>query len=899
MSGSVDDLENAVEAMLVNEARITPESIRDWVVKFRAVFPTVTTDEAEAVVRRIEARHQITMSMGAALKEADFKPWLEQAKAGIDFYYWNRYRKFLAQRKYSSKVISTLHEDTDRTLGYLQDPKKEAPWDRRGMVVGHVQSGKTGNYAGLICKAADAGYKLIVVIAGIHNNLRNQTQRRIDEGFVGRDSARLLAQKKEDSIIGVGRIDPQRRPVTFTNSLRDFNKELATGVGVPLQNLTEPAVFVIKKNSSTLKNLVEWLGEHSGSQGQVHVPMLLIDDEADNASINVNYDKGEVTRINKQIRQLLNVFSRSCYVGYTATPFANIFIDPDTDDEMLGADLFPKHFIVSLDPPSNYFGPDRVFGANALDVVRHIDDHEQTLGLSHKIDHVVQSLPSSLLKAVRTFVLARAIRMTRGDGTQHMSMLVNASRFNAVQAQLRGEIDHVLEEMRAAARLNSRLDEGDALRDPEMSALYSVWEDEYKRSAPEWLQIQRALHEAVSAIKIVTVNSRSAGTLNYADYDETGLAVIAVGGYSLSRGLTLEGLMVSYFLRNSMMYDTLLQMGRWFGYRPNCEDLCRVWMPAEAEGWYAHIAESVEELRDEFRLMAAAGATPEEFGLKVRAHPDTLIVTARNKMGAGEKLVVEIGLANHFIETATLRRDEDSLRANRKAAVEFAAALSGAGKPLDSAAKHGSGYLLTEVKVEPIQRFLAAFRNHPASLLTDPKPLGKYIADRADGELASWDVYIPGASGEPDPLPDSLLGVTIDCQRRSPGKKSDDSTLRVTDKQRVASRGVEKTGIPEPRVREAEAAFRSLPENSSKEKINYPDRIYRAVRTRPLLILHLLDIRKEGEKRQSSDPVIAWSISFPQTALPQKLVQYVVTRQWLRENMHDESVDEEVGNPDE
>ena len=245
------------------------------------------------------------------------------------------------------------------------------------MVVGHVQSGKTANYTGLICKAADAGYKLIVVIAGVHNNLRSQTQRRIDEGFVGRDSARLLS-RQDDMYVGVGRFDHTRRPVTFTNTIRDFNRATATGVGIPLRNLTEPAVFVIKKNSSTLKNLLEWLREHSARGGgeSIDEPMLLIDDEADNASINIRHGAGEVSRINGQIRDLLRMFDRSCYVGYTATPFANIFIDPDTDDQMRGEDLFPRSFIVSLDPPSNYFGATTVFLEAGEHHLRNIEDNE-------------------------------------------------------------------------------------------------------------------------------------------------------------------------------------------------------------------------------------------------------------------------------------------------------------------------------------------------------------------------------------------------------------------------------------------------------------------------------------------------------------------------------------------
>jgi hypothetical protein len=445
MPDALQTLESMVGAALAQRPNPTPEGIRELIDALRRtpICSDVDEDAAEALARLFEMRHGVTMAIGAVLTGPEFKPWLEGARPQINPYYWDRYKKLLGEKNLSGQVIATLDSVTDRVLGLLENPAKPGPWDRRGMVMGHVQSGKTANYIGLVCKAADAGYKLIVVIAGIHNVLRNQTQLRIDEGFVGRDSARLLS-KKGDRFVGVGRFDQIRRPVTFTNSLKDFNKAMATGVGIPLQNLNEPAVFVIKKNSNTLKNLLEWLKEHSAKGGATTIdePMLLIDDEADNASINVSHGKNEVSKINGQIRDLLRTFDRSCYVGYTATPFANIFIDPDSDDEMLGEDLFPKHFIVSLDPPSNYFGAERVFIDEPEAIVRHVDDAEEFLPLKHKIDFVVRALPPSLISAIRTFIVGRAIRLARGQNGQHSSMLVNASRFTNIQTQIRNEVHH-------------------------------------------------------------------------------------------------------------------------------------------------------------------------------------------------------------------------------------------------------------------------------------------------------------------------------------------------------------------------------------------------------------------------------------------------------------------------
>ena len=468
MTTDLEQLETMVGAQLAREKLPTPQRIRELINQLRAVLADVTNTQAEEVAQQFESMHGVTMDIGAVLQEKNFEPWLEDARGEMDLYFWERYRRLLAERKFSGHVIASMDSVTNRILGLMENPKKEGKWDRRGMVVGHVQSGKTANYTGLICKAADAGYEVIIVIAGIHNNLRNQTQKRVDEGFLGFDSAALLTNKPGSrssySRIGVGCFDATRRPSTFTNSWRDFNKATATGVGIPLENLREPAVFVIKKNSNTLKNLLEWLKVHNARYGvdSISAPMLLVDDEADNASINIKRDADEVSRINGRIRELLSVFDRSCYVGYTATPFANIFIDPDTDDEMFGQDLFPRHFIISLDPPDNYFGATRIFIDEPERIIRHIEDNGDLLPLKHPIEHKISSLPKSLCTAVRTFLLARAIRLARGQSGEHNSMLVNASRFTRVQSQLRNKIHELVNDIRSNVAVNGAKPEAEA-----------------------------------------------------------------------------------------------------------------------------------------------------------------------------------------------------------------------------------------------------------------------------------------------------------------------------------------------------------------------------------------------------------------------------------------------------
>lgn len=883
-------LEAAAQALVAKSPYPTAESIRECIEQLRAAFD-VTDKEAELLARELETRHQILIGDSHVLTADGFVPWLPGAKVSITPYYWDRYRQLLVDQGFPGAVVGAIDSVTDRVLGLLQNPALEGEWDRRGMVVGHVQSGKTANYTGLIAKAADAGYRLIIVIAGIHNSLRNQTQVRIDHGFIGRDSS-VIRKNAARGPIGVGRFDSTRRPQSFTTSTRDFNSQTADSVGVQIDALREPAVLVIKKNPATLRNLIAWLETHNSKRGtsKIGAPLLLIDDEADNASINIQHGKGTVAKINGQIRQLLNLFERKCYVGYTATPFANIFIDPDTDDQMFAQDLFPRDFIVSLDPPSNYMGPSKVFLDSPEQFVRYVHDNEDLLPIVHKIDHEVLALPESLREAIRTFLLNRAVRLCRGHTTLHNSMLINVSRFTRIQAQVWNLTRDYLNEVQNAVRAQGGKPWHVAQIDPDIADLAGTWERSFGGVKESWESVFALLNEAVAPVDVVQINSASAGSLDYEGHDKTGLNVIAVGGFSLSRGLTLEGLSVSYFLRNSQAYDTLLQMGRWFGYRPDYEDLCRIWMSEQAEGWYAHLAESVEELRSEFRQMEQAGATPREFGLRVRSHPDSLIVTARNRMGAGERVVVEVGLGNEYVETASLKRSRTAILNNTNSAARLFEELSASGFALEIEPQT-EGYLISGVPVDPIIRFLEAFENDPLSVLTETEPVRRYIDERKMDELADWDVLLASTAVQKEPV--QIFGRSVVPPLRTVGFKTNEHTIRVTNKQRVASRGIERVGLDAETVKKVQRAWDSDTKNTPG---NCPDKNYRDKRERPLLIIFPLDLRwpKEWDSSDkpknfeageavSDTPVIAWGISFPRTGRREQRVEYVVNPVWLDE----------------
>lgn len=898
---SRETLHAMTSQVLSSEASVTPSRIREAVDELAGLpmFSGLDGEDREWVARRIESERTIIITDGSEVVDESHRPWLHGARSGIEWFYWDRYRRHLIQEGWPTTVVNSLDRATDGVLDGLRNPRtSEREWDRRGMVIGHVQSGKTSNYVGLITKAADAGFKVIVVIAGIHEVLRSQTQARIDKGFLGWDTGKGF-RDPGSATIGVGRLDKRRQPATVTSTFRDFSLSTAQNLSVRLSHLNEPLILVVKKHPQPLKNFLDWVRTNEQRNGA----LLMIDDEADNASINIRYRADELSRINEQIREILTLFPRSAYVGYTATPFANIFIDPDTVDEMTGDDLFPRHFIRSLDAPSNYFGADRVFGDldHAADqpVLRFVDDFADIIPPRHKKHLQIERLPASLVEAIRAFIVACAIRVHRGDGSKHASMLINVSVFTAVQSRVRDKAFDVLVKIRDALRVHGGLGPAGALVSDEIAMLKDTAEAEYGDVA-RWEEIFPHLRSVADSVDVEEVNSRAAGSLSYDDYED-GRRVIAVGGYSLSRGLTLEGLTTSYFLRNSRMYDTLMQMARWFGYRDGYDDLCRVWMTEEAAGWYSHIANAMDELRADIREMEARKATPMEFGLRVRSHPDALMVTSRNKLGRSETVTISVDLSRSFIETSIIPASREVLASNLNAVRSLAGRLERAGRPLHSADEWpvrdkdfpGRSYLVVDVDHGLVTSFLRGFILLEGSGVVGGLPLVDYIEERKDLELSRWDLLFAGVSvPAKDNLQTDVLGVPLYCQSRKAGD-GPQGGLSLSSRHRVASRGVERAGLPEAVALEAEERFRR--ENPGKK--NFPDWIYRPSRPRPLLIvhlIHLLDSSGNGpHPGLNGEPVAAWSISFPTTRLPGSTLQYVLNATALRSDPDLEEIGDE------
>jgi len=831
----------------------------------------------EEIVRKLQEKFSISMDLGTMVVDAErYRPWIKEASADMDWYYWGRYVKELKSNGFPPDVINKLSQITETILDHAENPKKEGGWDRRGMVVGYVQSGKTANYTGVISRAADAGYKVIIVLAGTLNALRNQTQERIDQGFLGYCT-------KLRKYIGAGINDRSRKPAHFTTSISDFKKSVATQLGVGIGDLKEPAVFVIKKNTSTLKNIISWLkdnNQHNLSQ----YPMMLIDDEADNASVNTNNPDKDASAINSRIRELISLFNQSTYIGYTATPFANIFIDPDTEDDVIKDDLFPRDFILSLDPPSNYQGPHIIFKQGGETIVRNVTDYEYAFPLKHKKDHIPSVIPESLKEAINSFIITKAIRVLRDQVDAHHSMMINVSRFTDVQTNIKSILyDCLNNEIVPAVRNYSELPFEEALESKVIKSLFETWEKEFKSCYGNWSEIQKLLIKSATIIDIIEVNSsKSAEPLNYNRDDyPNGRTLIAVGGLSLSRGLTLEGLCVTYFLRNSRMYDTLLQMGRWFGYRDGYSDICRLYMTSEAHGWYIHISGVIEELRGDLKRMKQLNMTPNDFGLAVRSHPESLIVTARNKMRSGVKVVRQINLEGRLVETRALSSIPKIIKNNRQGLEALVGKLQANYSNHQYNGK--SHYYWKEVDRDLVKTFIESVQNHPESNLTEPDPLLAYIEWLNRNGYDSWDVilYSPNDNEKSTLKFDEIAGLRVNYQYRT---VNEHGSYVAFPRRRIASLSSEKVGLSDEQVRLAEEGEIS-------------DKNYRLQRNKPLLMLHFLDCSLDKSTRVPlfDKGIVGWGLSFPGESgrgRPKKLVEYDVNVRYYQQN-HKFDFDEE------
>lgn len=858
---------NSIISFLANSQSTPSYDQVDATARALAQIPPGYDGDLKNAISEVMISIDTRMGAGVSLIDVNAKHddlWVHK-REDINWTYAKAYEEFLRNEGWPPQMVQALSDVSARILGHLQDPLSEGTsWNRRGLVIGHVQSGKTANYTGLIARAADAGYKFIIVIAGIHNNLRRQTQQRIDEAFIGRSS-----DPEDRRNIGVGLVQGYPHPATLTNINEDFNRNTAAKSGWKLNDFSKPIILIIKKNVTTLAALHKWLKvlNAEGDDRISDVPMLLIDDEADNASINTNKDDLDPTRTNAMIRRILGLFAKSCYIGYTATPFANIFINPDAYDDDVREELFPRDFIYCLDAPTTYFGAEKVFldEESSQAIVKPIDDCEDFLPYRHKRDDNVPELPPSLYHALNEFIVARAIRNLRGQSAKHCSMMVNVSRFVPVQKAVRDFLSLREKRVREAVYANYAMPEDVSSRNTYMQGLKQAFDAEYSDAGFAWAEIKAALKDVFEHLHLFVINSKSDEVLDYARYrkEGIGLTAIAVGGLSLSRGLTIEGLTVSYMYRNTRMYDTLMQMGRWFGYRPGFEDLCRVHLSRDSINWYSHIADAAEELVQQVKRMRRDRLSPKDFGLYVRSHPDSLLITATNKMRAGQEVTVEQSFSGRLRESYKVSTDSE-VNARNFALIADRWRTGFGGRSAEPTEK---GFIFRDVPIDVVEDFLTRFECH--STFSGERSYVVSYLERIATKRPLADVLLispTGGSGGETPF-------ALRNQVRVVGKGQPDGTLWRLNKDRVASRGDEKLGLSDAQRNEAKTLA------GGEDGLGaVSDTHYRMVRNKPLLMIHSLEPKGEGV----TGPIAAFGVSFPYGDYS-TTINVVVNKVWLQQ----------------
>ncbi|GCD99650.1 Z1 domain-containing protein [Embleya hyalina] len=844
--------------------------------------PGLIPDEDHDAVREAwKAQSSVVIQVlePTELSAAGPRSWFETHDTSQG-YYWTRQRSFLKfELKRKDAEVDNIDLSSDRVLAHLEDPQHREPFDVRGLVVGHVQSGKTSNFSALIAKAADAGYKIVIVLSGLHNSLRQQTQRRLQRDL-----------GHEDSPTGVGQGVAEKWWTWMTGEGLDGDFVPHTNTAC-LQGQSQ-VILVVKKNKSRLDRLIDWI-----DRVPEHVPVLVIDDEADQASVNTGGNRGDrgpaleeldltsadfdaegpasdeldPSAINLRVRRLLGLFARCSYVAYTATPFANVLINPDANDHEAGEDLFPRDFILTLPHPpgTDYVGTERLFGrdelmgdaegTDGLDVIRIVPDADVSQVVPTGGNAAVR-VPASLRAALCDYLLASAGRLARAETDRPCTMLVHVDVKKDAQDRLAEVIGAELSSMRQSWRYD---------RTEFEPQLRERWDRDFRPLTASMNIDADVSFETIEpyldpllgrGVEVRVLNSNHGNEIDF-DVEPT-LKAVLVGGNKLSRGVTIEGLLVSYYVRRTPYYDTLLQMGRWFGYRGDHVDLTRLYSTQQLVGWFHDLATIEEELRRQIEDYVRRGLTPLRAAPRIRSHA-RMQPTARNKMR--DAALVEQAFDGRKLQTlrfpfgigSPTTAFEENLALTRRL-------LSGLGAPVHVHAGH---FGWNRVDAQPVLEFVEAFSSISQGSF-ERESIVDYIRDRVRvNELTLWHILV---SGLHDPGATVDLGIVdhpkIGMITRS-RKSTDPQSLGV-----VTEPGDESFGLTDTQKTEAERFYQSDP------RVRLAD-AYRCSRTpqEGLLVLYPIDPNSQpgsnAKLRRAlfepnaprPDCVMAYSISFPHT----------------------------------
>ncbi|MCF2501361.1 Z1 domain-containing protein [Dyadobacter chenhuakuii] len=955
--------QKAIESGRVNELFFDKTKLE--LISVKDIFPGLSSfDETtfshlyDVSVKEYQSVFPIEIDPSISLVKKGFVTWLtEKRKEELATDYIDRYLRFLSLKKgRSERVVNELASSSEKILSKLGDPKSNTPFYTKGLVVGSVQSGKTGNFNAVINRSIDAGYSLIVILSGIMEDLRSQTQLRISEEVIGEGTD---ISKGNIGDIGVAQIrkfgERGDQSVAQVFSITSYKSDFKRTVKDIDFSLNKKNILVCKKNTGVLKNLLIWLSDSLNEREKHDIPLLIVDDEADNASLNNLGKKGAeyASAINGQIRALLEMFTKKSYLGYTATPFANVLQDrhkaSDTklaiaykvngvstrrDFDMVPT-IFPENFIELLNPPSNYIGAKQIFETvldesvkiPMVEVVRdtnfsfpsRVPKEDGTERAASRNDSYPESLPSSLEEATHCFLLGIALRLSRtadmadsGLLNPHHTMLVHISRFIPWQNKTKVLIEELVKKLEEdinndlpnnRRRIYGTLEKSwnkyfAAIVHNIRTYLPEGYSDEFL-VPKKFEDIKSYLIEAAKGIEVKAINSETGDKLQYIkDSSGNGKKYIAVGGNRLSRGFTLEGLTINYFIRNTNYSDTLLQMGRWFGYRPGYLDCCKVFTTPDAVQKFDSTTRAIEELEAEFGKMNRDHLTPTEFVLRVRKHPGTLKITRPAILK--DTKVVNWSYQDQLVQTTRFKiNDAKRLDKSWEDFKDFIISR-------DPSLTEDQNFIRVDLDVDQVIEFLRLPNTFEDFEMQSIIRFIELCA--AKGKLKKWTVAIK-VKGRGESLKKSDTGFPADIdmsQRSGPGKVKKETEyssylkgLFLTDgifSSSGKSANIVAAGsdfnilLSKEQIKKAEAKFRAETKEKFKEKnsdkdpdkVTVPERVYREEMSdeTALIVVYLIDLKSvflQSEPEPDVDfgkmitdygintavPLIGYAIGFP------------------------------------
>jgi len=946
-----DHIRNKVEKIKRSQGFLTQEQLDHHIVELYSKMQSseIFEDEFENIDEdmRLEWLDKIKLRLHSIIvtsvdpdniidENKDYDRWIEKRENPINWNYYDRYSTYLKKLGRPGEVVTSTEKSTRAIIERLGDPHKQIQALQKGLVLGSVQSGKTANFNGVINRGIDAGYDMIIVFSGIMEDLRFQTQKRINSDVIGIGEVGIQINQP----VGVGKIHQFGKQGTYqitsiTSTSADFKKSMVDSNF----NFTNQKILVCKKNVGVLTNLIYWLTSSmpAGSK-KLSKSVLIIDDEADNASLNNLGHKGAAyaSKVNGHIRALLDMFDRRSYLGYTATPFANILQDQhgalehDNAWEIpyryngqilqlkctLSAGLFPDKFIYKLSSPTSYLGPKRFFsngqeqeGDRKIPLIETIpltaDDQEFQI---EDTDHV---LKKSMVDAIDCYILSIALRDSRKPVlqnlpgfTDHHTMLIHISRLIADQNSIAESIKSYITYISAKIMT-------DSLSDP--SGIYSRLKLQWNRffaykvanirsylpaeyiadglDPKSWEEISSFIPNAIKGVTVKAINSFTGDKLTYPDSGNQ--KYIAVGGNRLSRGFTLEGLTINYFLRDTTYYDALLQMGRWFGYRPGYIDACRLFIDTNTEEKYDFITAALTELEEQIEAMEIQLKTPKEFELRIRKHPDVLKITRASILKNAKE--IKLSFQNLVQQSVHFKIEKDIVKSSYDSFRSLFHELDFRPTEIDG------GFYLLETDKDTLFRFL----NLPATYIPQTfmkDNMMEYINNcAAVGKLTKWRIAIKRTGAGNKNYKDG--NIELQLTKRSAPKEQDDNNLynELLNEQKFTASGRsmnimtsgrdESVGLDRNIISQAENKFRKLRKEAIMSQMNLgeveaekralkttiPGYVYREIRpeSEGLLLIYLLDqneifndkdlkIVAEEKGIDLKIPLIGYAVSFPQ-----------------------------------